>query len=76
MSTKKVRKPAPRKPPVAKTPKEGTPPTLQERLGQIKKMKAEAEGAMRQHQANMHGFEGQILLLERMIEEESAKEKV
>lgn len=75
MSTKKVRKPAPKKPPVKKTPKKEAPLTLKQRLEQIKQMKARAEFEMRQAQANVHGFEGQILLLEKMIEEEDAKEK-
>jgi hypothetical protein len=74
MSTKRVRKPAPKRPAAPK--KEKKPPTLRGRLEQIKGMKAQAEAQMRQHQANMHGFEGQILLLERMIEEEDAKKTV
>lgn len=61
MSTKKIRKPAPKKP----KPK---PVTLEDRLANL-------EAIRNQMIANLNGNEGQILLIKAMIKERDDAEK-
>jgi len=73
MSTKKVRKPAPKKPPAKKPPKEKM--TLDQRLAVTRQAAKQAELEVKRAQARLNGLEGQVILLQTLIEERDDGEK-
>ena len=82
MSTKKVRKPAPKKPPVKK-PRPKKPQTLGQRRAALigeraagKELLEQKRAEVRQLEKNLDANAGAIQILGLMMEEENAKEEV